>query len=90
MRDVIDSMAAEYRRYKALGEAAIAQLRDDELGRVDGAAVNSVATIVWHLSGNLASRFTDFLTTDGEKPWRQRDEEFAARQVPRAELVAKW
>lgn len=90
MRDLVGSIEAEYRRYKALGEGAIAQLRDDELCANDGAAANSVAVIVWHLAGNFASRFTDFLATDGEKPWRQRDEEFDARTVPRAELVAKW
>ena len=46
--------------------------------------------ICWHVSGNLKSRFKDFLTTDGEKPWRNRDEEFDARSVSRAELLAKW
>ena len=51
---------------------------------------NSIAVLVWHISGNLKSRFTDFLTTDGEKPWRRRDEEFVARGVSRAELMAKW
>ena len=51
---------------------------------------NSVAVLVWHLAGNFASRFTDFLTTDGEKPWRHRDEEFDDRAVTRDELVAKW
>ena len=44
----------------------------------------------WHVSGNLRSRFTDFLTTDGEKPWRKRDEEFDQRTVTRRELLAKW
>ena len=46
--------------------------------------------IVWHMSGNLASRFTDFLTTDGEKPWRKREEEFAARMVSKPDCLAKW
>ena len=46
--------------------------------------------IVWHMSGNLASRFTDFLTTDGEKAWRQREEEFAARMVSKPDCIAKW
>jgi hypothetical protein len=46
--------------------------------------------IVWHVSGNLRSRFTDFLTTDGEKQWRKRDEEFEARSVSRTELLQKW
>ena len=90
MRDLVGSIEAEYRRYKAIGEGAIAQLRDDELGVSEGAATNSVATIVWHLSGNLLSRFTDFLTSDGEKPWRDRDDEFAARTVTRTELMERW
>ena len=51
---------------------------------------NSIATICWHVSGNLKSRFTDFLTTDGEKPWRKRDEEFERRAVTREELLAHW
>ena len=51
---------------------------------------NSIAVICWHVSGNLRSRFTDFLTTDGEKAWRHRDEEFEPRKVTRAELLEKW
>ena len=46
--------------------------------------------LVWHISGNLKSRFTEFLRSDGEKPWRARDEEFVARSVTRAQLLAKW
>ena len=51
---------------------------------------NSVAAIVWHVAGNLRSRFTDFLTTDGEKPWRDRESEFAQRAVSVADVRAKW
>jgi len=57
---------------------------------VASADSNSIAAICWHVSGNLKSRFTDFLIADGEKPWRNRDEEFDQRQVGRAELLAKW
>jgi uncharacterized damage-inducible protein DinB len=88
-RDLIDSITAEYRRYKQLGEGAFAQLTDEELSRA-AADDNSVAAIVWHIAGNLKSRFTDFQTTDGEKPWRNRDEEFAERTVTRQALVEKW
>ena len=87
---VIDSIAAEYRRYKALAEAALDQVPEPALSQPGPSAGNSLATICWHVSGNLQSRFTDFLTSDGEKPWRQREEEFAARRVSRAELMAKW
>jgi hypothetical protein len=90
MRDVVTSIETEFRRYKGLGDGAIHQLADDELSRAGSEGGNSVAVLVWHLSGNFASRFTDFLTTDGEKPWRHRDEEFDDRQVTRGELLAKW
>jgi len=89
MRDLIASIEAEYRRYKTLGEGAINQVADSQLAQVAGSG-NSIVTIVWHLAGNLKSRFTDFLTSDGEKPWRDRDSEFVARHVTRAELQAKW
>src|SRR2546427_465051 len=76
MRDLIASIEAEYRRYKTLGEGAMDQLADSQLAQVAGSG-NSIVTIVWHLAGNLKSRFTDFLTSDGEKPWRDRDSERA-------------
>ena len=88
-RTVVASIEGEYRRYKTLGENAVNQLPDAQLADAAGSS-NSIAIIVWHLAGNLTSRFTDFLTSDGEKPWRDRDSEFLARQVTRAELQAKW
>ena len=87
---MLSSIVGEFRRYKALGDAALAQLNDTELATTDGRGGNSAAMLVWHIGGNLRSRFTDFLTADGEKPWRQRDEEFTARTVTREELLAKW
>ncbi len=89
MRALIASLEAEYHRYKTLGENAVIQLPEAQLADAAGSS-NSIATIAWHLAGNLTSRFTDFLTSDGEKPWRDRDSEFLARQVKRAELQAKW
>jgi uncharacterized damage-inducible protein DinB len=90
MTNFVDSIRAEYLRYKGLAEAAIDQLSDDELSAHDPDGGNSIAVICWHLSGNLRSRFTEFLTSDGEKPWRKREEEFRARTVTRAALLAKW
>ena len=90
VRPLISSIEAEYRRYRALGEGAIAQLCDSDLSAPGPNGGNSIAVIVWHLCGNLASRFTDFLTSDGEKPWRHREEEFAARTVTRDVLMEKW
>ncbi len=88
--NVVESIRGEYLRYKNLAEAAIRQAPDDQLSAVASADSNSIAAICWHVSGNLKSRFTDFLTSDGEKSWRNRDEEFEARQVTRQELLAKW
>jgi len=90
LRNVVSSIEAEFRRYKALAESAMAQLSDGELREPEPGGGNSVAVVVWHVGGNLASRFTEFLTTDGEKPWRHRDGEFTARDVDRAELIAFW
>ena len=63
-------------RHKKLAEGAIAQLSDEDLFRVIDPESNSIATVMRHVGGNLRSRFTDFLTTDGEKPSRHRDGEF--------------
>jgi uncharacterized damage-inducible protein DinB len=90
MRQIVGSIEGEYRRYKTLGEGAIEQLTDEQLSQVSASAGNSIATLVWHISGNLASRFTDFLQSDGEKPWRDRDDEFLHRTVLRADLREKW
>jgi len=90
MRQIVGSIEGEYRRYKALGEGAIEQLSDEQLSQVSGSGGNSIATLVWHVSGNLASRFTDFLQSDGEKPWRDREAEFLQRIVSRTELREKW
>lgn len=90
MRDILTSIEHEYRRYKKLAESAFAQVTDAQLVEIPSPEGNSIAMLTWHLSGNLKSRFTDFLTTDGEKPWRNRESEFEARTVTRMELQAKW
>ncbi len=90
MTDVISSIVAEYRRYKALADAAFAQLDDAELSQPGPNGGNSIAVLVWHVAGNLGSRFTDFRIADGEKPWRDRDDEFVPRSVTREEMLAKW
>ena len=87
---VIETLRVEFVKYKALAEKAIEQLDESQLAVVPGGTGNSIATICWHLSGNLRSRFTDFLTSDGEKAWRKRDEEFEPRAVARTELLEKW
>jgi hypothetical protein len=80
-----------YRNYKALGDRAIAQVSDADLHTLVDPDANSIAVIVKHLAGNLRSRFSDFLTTDGEKPDRDRDAEFEMpERLSRAELVRWW
>jgi uncharacterized damage-inducible protein DinB len=89
MRTVISAIEGEYRRYKSLAEGTLDQLSDDELHTAAGEG-NSVATLMQHLGSNLKSRFTGFLTSDGEKPWRDREGEFADRQLSREELLRMW
>jgi len=76
--------------YKKLGERAMAQCPDEGLFLTLDAESNSIAIIVKHLAGNMRSRFTDFLTSDGEKPDRHRDTEFEDAPKTRAELMALW
>lgn len=88
--DPLPSLRTEYQRYRRLAELALEQVADADLCRALDPDGNSIAVLVRHLAGNLRSRFTDFLTSDGEKPWRQRDEEFAATTASRRELLAAW
>ena len=87
---VIASIEAEYRRYKALADAAISQVGDEELPELGPGGSNSIEILVRHLSGNLRSRFTDFRTSDGEKPWRNRDDEFETASLSRPQLLDGW
>jgi hypothetical protein len=87
---MIADFVGEYRRYRQLGEKALAQISDAALDHVPAPDANSIAMIVRHLGGNLASRFTNFLTEDGEKPWRDRDAEFETREYARAAVLDGW
>ena len=87
----LDEARRQFRGYKRLAEGAIAQLKDEELFITLDPEANSVAVIMKHISGNMRSRFTDFLTTDGEKPDRQRDQEFEMNaDATRAEVLRRW
>jgi hypothetical protein len=79
-----------FRYYKGLAERAIKQCSDEALFTALDAESNSIAIIVKHIAGNMRSRWTDFLTTDGEKPDRNRDSEFEAPPKSKAELIAMW
>lgn len=77
---VLAAFRFEFRRYKTLADGALAQLSEAEWLLVPAPGANSAAVIVQHMVGNLRSRFTDFLTSDGERPGRNRDQEFAEPQ----------
>jgi uncharacterized protein DUF1572 len=79
-----------FRYYKKLVERAIAQLGDDQLFATLDPEMNSIAVIVKHMAGNMQSRWTDFLTSDGEKPGRNRDAEFADPPPTREALLELW
>jgi hypothetical protein len=84
-----DAIAA-FRNYKNLAEKAMAQVRDEEFFRLIDAESNSIAIIVKHLAGNAVSRWTDFLTADGEKDFRNRDNEFVTEGDTRESLMQFW
>src|SRR2546423_14856977 len=90
MQMFVQDFIGEYERYRLASEKALAQVPDDALNRILAPDGNSVAMIVRHVGGNLASRFTDFLTSDGEKPWRDRDREFDEGPFTRAEIDEIW
>jgi hypothetical protein len=79
-----------FRYYKSLGEKAMEQVSDQDLFKREQEAENSIAILVGHLSGNMLSRFTDFLQSDGEKEWRQRDREFEPHLTNRKEVLDSW
>lgn len=91
--DLLPAIHELFTRQKTFAEHAFTQLDDEAFFRVLAPGLNSVAVIANHLAGNLRSRFTDFLTTDGEKPDRDRDAEFIPPQpsaAARAEIMARW
>jgi len=79
-----------FRTYKKLADGSIAQIGDADLHRLVDPEANSIAIVMKHVAGNLRSRFTDFLTTDGEKPDRNRDGEFEDAAQSRDAIVADW
>lgn len=86
----LESVTKRFAYYKSLGEKTFSQLTDEQLFEQYNDTSNSIAIIVKHLWGNMLSRWTDFLTSDGEKPWRNRDSEFENDIANRTELLEKW
>jgi hypothetical protein len=87
---ILDVVRDELHKIKKLADKAIAQLDDDQLWVTLDPEANSVAILIRHMAGNMRSRWTDFLTTDGEKPDRHRDQEFLNDRRDRAALLAEW
>ena len=86
----LTDVAGQCRDLKRLAERAIAQLSDDQLFTAIDEEANSIAALMKHVGGNLRSRFTDFLTSDGEKPDRHRDTEFDVTDDTKATIVKRW
>ena len=91
----LKSAKRQFHYYKQLGEKTIEQLRDEHFGYRPNNESNSIINIVKHLRGNMLSRWTDFLTSDGEKPWRDRDDEFdpdsnGGSAMDRKKLLSIW
>lgn len=86
LKDVVD----QFRKLKDLGDKALAQVTDDDFFVTLDPESNSLAILIQHMAGNLLSRWTDFLSSDGEKPNRDRDSEFVVTSTTREELLARW
>jgi len=88
--DYIESVRKQFTQYKSLAERAMNQVADNKLSWQINPETNSITTIVKHMTGNMLSRFTDFFTSDGEKPWRDRDGEFENEEMTREKLTDFW
>lgn len=86
----LEIIKKEFLRYKTLGDKSFEQLDEEDLHFKRGEEDNSIAVIVRHMAGNMRSRFTNFLTEDGEKPWRQRETEFEPGPRTKAEVLQAW
>jgi hypothetical protein len=86
----LETVGRDFLKLKTLGESALAQVGDAQLHVSLDPESNSLATLVRHMAGNMLSRWTDFLTADGEKPDRRRDSEFEGSTASRADLLALW
>ena len=90
VKDYLSDSIAMFRSYKKMVDNAIAQVNNDELFVTIDEESNSIAIVMKHMAGNMLSRWTDFLTTDGEKPTRNRDMEFVLESKNKGELLDYW
>lgn len=90
MTGFIENIIKRFNAYKELGDKTLAALSDDDINYRPNEDSNSIAVIVQHMHGNMRSRFTNFLTEDGEKPWRKRDEEFVFVHLSKEQTIQLW
>jgi hypothetical protein len=88
--DFLHSAIKRLSYYKELGDKTFAQLKEEDFHYTPGEESNSIAIIIQHMHGNMLSRWTEFLTSDGEKDWRNRDAEFEDRQLNKQQLIELW
>ncbi|MGI8597890.1 MAG: DUF1572 family protein [Chitinophagaceae bacterium] len=86
----LQSAIKRFKEYKSLGEKTFHQLKDEEMLYKPNQASNSIAVIIKHMHGNMQSRWTNFLTEDGEKNWRKRDDEFEEESFTKQQLLILW
>ncbi|HWI92627.1 MAG TPA: DUF1572 family protein [Flavisolibacter sp.] len=89
-RIFLESVIKRLKEYKVLGEKTFSQLNDEEMHFQPNQESNSIAVIIQHMHGNMLSRWTNFLTEDGEKEWRKRDDEFEVHPLSKQQLLEKW
>ncbi|MCA0131649.1 DinB family protein [Winogradskyella alexanderae] len=90
MTSYLNSVLKQFEYYKSLGDNTIERLSFDELNKEFAQDGNSISIIVKHMAGNMLSRWTNFMTEDGEKKWRERDEEFIGTYLSKEELIDAW
>ena len=86
----LQSAISRFKEGKLLGDKTFAQLTDQEMHFQPNEESNSIAVIIQHMQGNMISRWTNFLSEDGEKEWRNRDDEFEVHQLSKQQLIDKW
>ncbi len=88
--ELLASFIKRFKEYKTLGEKTLHQLHEEDLLQQPNEQSNSIAVIIQHLHGNMLSRWTNFLTEDGEKDWRKRDEEFEQQALSKEAVLQLW
>lgn len=90
MNSFLSNSIATFKQYQLIGEKALNQIEDASFFIKHNEASNSVSNIIMHLHGNMLSRWTDFLNSDGEKEWRNRDQEFEDQNLNKNQIMQKW